>query len=120
MILVLDDEPWFLQGYLVALQFEGFTAKIVEEEKAFFEALETDSRVTAAVIDVMLSSGESSGLQVLSLLRGMNKELPVIMLTNRQDMGQELSPDGRTAMLFKRDADPIVLVEKLKDMGVRP
>ena len=116
MILILDDEPWFLEGYVIAFRLECIEARIVEDEAAFFRALEKDP-VNAAIIDIMLSSGESSGLCVLAKLRQSNRDLPVVLLTNKQDI-DPVSEDNKTKVLYKRDADPIRLIEDLRAMGV--
>ena len=117
MILWLDDEPQYIQGYAETLEYEGLETLVVGDVEAFFSVLSDGPTVEAVVVDVMLQEGYDAGVSVLDRLRVDNPDLPVVLLTNRADMRHEPT-DGITRFLVKRDVTPIDLYDVLQSMGV--
>jgi two-component system OmpR family response regulator len=56
MIIILDDEPYFVESFSDTLKLEGYEVEIATNEEEFFYKLEK-YHPDAVVIDIMLQSG---------------------------------------------------------------
>jgi two-component system, OmpR family, alkaline phosphatase synthesis response regulator PhoP len=95
LILLVDDEPNIIQLARIYLEREGYRIVSAADGK---EALETirSKKPNLVVLDVMLP--EMDGLEVCKRLRREKNNIPVIMLTARDDdidkiLGLELGAD---------------------------
>jgi two-component system, OmpR family, alkaline phosphatase synthesis response regulator PhoP len=81
-ILVVEDDPTLRLGLTKALRSEGYA---VETAKTGPEGLEraTNERFDAVLLDVMLP--EQNGFEVCEALRGLDDDLPVLMLTSKAE-----------------------------------
>ena len=111
-ILLVDDEPSIIQLARMYLERDGFhTASAADGEKA----IEAADRLKPAlmVLDVMLP--KLDGFEVCRMLRGRGNQVPIIMLTARDEdidkiIGLELGADDYLTKPF----NPRELVARVK------
>jgi DNA-binding response OmpR family regulator len=94
-ILVVDDEPAIVTVVRERLEREGFTVQAVASGEEALAHLDTDP-ADLVVLDVMLPGID--GFEVLRRLRGSGGQVPVIVLTARDEdvdkiVGLELGAD---------------------------
>ncbi|MCT4369584.1 response regulator [Yangia mangrovi] len=82
-ILIVEDDPVLSEGLSVGLGLSGFTADAVATLGDARAAL-AGSEFAGLVLDVMLPDG--SGLELLSEIRRGGSELPVLLLTARDQV----------------------------------
>jgi two-component system, OmpR family, alkaline phosphatase synthesis response regulator PhoP len=95
LILLVDDEPNIIQLARMYLEREGYRIISASDGKAALEAIRS-KKPNLVVLDVMLP--EMDGLEVCKRLRREKNNIPVIMLTARDDdidkiLGLELGAD---------------------------
>lgn len=111
-ILVVDDDPVvreLLRGYL---EQRGYTVALLEDGMALERTLETE-RPTLVVLDIMMPALD--GVSALRALRAAGNDVPVILLTARDDVidrviGLELGADDYLGKPF----DPSELVARIR------
>lgn len=94
-ILVVDDEPIIVQVISDRLENDGFTLRSAADGREAFQAI-ADAPPDLVVLDLMLP--DMDGLEVLRRMRQAGHDLPVIILTARDDdidviVGLELGAD---------------------------
>ncbi|WP_226621389.1 response regulator [Alloyangia pacifica] len=87
-ILIVEDDPVLSEGLSVGLGLSGFTADSVATLGDARAAL-ADSAFAGVVLDVMLPDG--SGLELLSEIRRGGSELPVLLLTARDQVRDRIA-----------------------------
>ncbi len=102
-ILVVDDEPHIVAVLRAYLEREGHEVLTAADGEAALE-LATGARPDLLVLDVMLPG--RSGFEVLRALRAAGSDLPVILLTARDDVidrvaGLELGADDYVPKPFE-------------------
>lgn len=120
MIMILDDEPWFIEAYSTALEFSGFSVTVSRTEEEFFAALAECGNPEAVIIDVMLPGNWEAGLGTAHRLRQLQPNVPIVFLTNRDDIQSLAWEDAMTSALCKRDVGPVDLAAVLKRVTSRP
>ncbi|HEX7557239.1 MAG TPA: response regulator transcription factor [Leptolinea sp.] len=95
LILLVDDEPNIIQLARMYLEREGYRVISAADGKAALETIRS-KKPNLVVLDVMLP--ELDGLEVCKRLRREKNNVPVIMLTARDDdidkiLGLELGAD---------------------------
>ncbi len=112
LILIVDDEPAILQLARIYLEREGFHVQEAGDGEA---ALEVVNRVHPAliVLDVMLP--KLDGYEVCRRLRADSNDVPILMLTARDDdidkiLGLELGADDYLTKPF----NPREMVARIK------
>jgi DNA-binding response OmpR family regulator len=94
-ILVVDDEPAIVQVICDRLALDGFVTLTANDGKAALEAVGQD-QPDLVLLDLMLP--DMDGFEVMRQLRQSGQELPIIVLTARDDdvdivVGLELGAD---------------------------
>ncbi|HEX5826909.1 MAG TPA: response regulator transcription factor [Candidatus Limnocylindrales bacterium] len=102
-ILVVDDEPRIVEVVAAYLAREGHEALVAADGDAALEAA-LDPSVDLVVLDVMLP--RRSGFDVLRALRAAGRDVPVLMLTARDDVidrvaGLEIGADDYVTKPFE-------------------
>lgn len=87
-ILIVEDEPRIAGFVEDALRSEGFSP-VVASSGPQGVALGTDPAIDLVILDVMLPGLD--GFEVLRALRGRRPDLPVLMLTARDDIRSKVS-----------------------------
>jgi DNA-binding response OmpR family regulator len=95
MILLVDDEPYIISLAKMYLERDGFQTESVGDGLKALEAVER-IRPGLVVLDVMLPGLD--GFEVCRRLRGAGNEVPIVMLTARDEdidkiLGLELGAD---------------------------
>jgi len=111
-IVVVDDEQSIIDFVRIYLEQEGFICKGINDGLVAFNDI-MQSKPTLVVLDVMLPG--MSGFDVCRRLRASNNQVPVIMLTAKDDdidkiLGLELGADDYLTKPF----NPRELVARIK------
>lgn len=102
-ILVVDDEPEFLDMIKMRLEASSYSAVIVSDPKEVFRTAEKE---TPDVILLDIAMSGMDGYQVCERLKEgkETKSIPIILLT-----GKELEPRGITERCLKLGANGFLL-----------
>ncbi|GGG67196.1 DNA-binding response regulator [Salipiger pallidus] len=87
-VLIVEDDEVLSDGLTVGLRLQGFSPEAVATCADAGHALGAD-RFEAMVLDLMLPDG--SGLDLLRDLRDRGSDLPVLMLTARDGLGDRVA-----------------------------
>jgi len=87
-ILVIEDEPAMVRMVERGLTAHGHQVLSAETGEEGLLFIKTES-IDLVLLDIMLPGQD--GYQVLKAIRGLRSNLPVIMLTARDDMGSKIS-----------------------------
>jgi two-component system response regulator QseB len=87
-ILVVEDDPILMDGLSVGLNLAGFTVDAVATCEDAYSALASQN-YDALVLDLMLPDG--SGLDILAQLRRNKNDLPVLLLTARDQIADRIA-----------------------------
>jgi two-component system alkaline phosphatase synthesis response regulator PhoP len=112
LILIVDDEPNIIQLTSLYLEREGFRVSGCGDGKAALEAV-VRLKPALMVLDIMLP--EVNGLEVCQKLRAQENQVPILLLTARDDdidkiLGLELGADDYLTKPF----NPRELVARVK------
>jgi len=88
-ILVVDDDPNLLRMLRRGLSFAGFTVNAVEDGESALLAADED-QPDLIVLDVMLPE-PLDGLEVARRLRSAGSDVPIIMLTARDQIADKVA-----------------------------
>jgi len=124
MILVVDDELYFMKPLTYSLEAEGLKTLEARTASECLNLLRCRKDIEVVILDVMMPPGEfglketNDGLRTgLVLLREIRKDypdLPVFLLTKLEGM-DEASSDVHTVVLSKIDITPRELVRLVKE-----
>ncbi|OHD18465.1 MAG: hypothetical protein A2087_11665 [Spirochaetes bacterium GWD1_61_31] len=94
-VLVADDEPGIRDALVYALEAAGFRVKACPDGLAAWEAF-AGGAFDLAILDIMMP--RLDGLELLKRMRAAGAELPVLLLTSRDEefdrvLGLELGAD---------------------------
>lgn len=112
LILLVDDEPNIIQLASIYLEREGFRTQSVDSGSLAIQAVAKD-KPAMVVLDLMLPGID--GLEVCRRLRTDGNQIPILMLTARDEdvdkiLGLELGADDYLAKPF----NPRELVARVK------
>jgi DNA-binding response OmpR family regulator len=110
VVLLVDDDPAIRRAVSVGLELEGFTVVPASGGRA---ALEAAARVHPAVILLDLSMPDLDGLEVLQRLRAGGDQVPVCILSARDEV------DDRVAGLQAGADDYVVKPFALEEVVAR-
>jgi DNA-binding response OmpR family regulator len=112
LILLVDDEPNIVQLARMYLEREGFRVASAGDGKAALEAIAL-LKPALMVLDIMLP--ELDGFEVCRKLRSQNNQIPILMLTARDEdvdkiLGLEMGADDYLTKPF----NPREMVARVK------
>jgi len=107
-ILVVDDEPAVRESLRRSLAFNGFTVATADDGAAALAAILED-RPDAVILDVMMPTLD--GLETCRRLRAAGDDVPVLMLTARDEVSDRVA--GLDAGADDYLAKPFALEELL-------
>lgn len=81
-ILLVDDEPDFVELIRHRLQINGYEVTAAPDGKEALEMLKKE-KFDAVLLDILMP--QMDGLTTLKMIRRRNKDLPVFMLTAHSD-----------------------------------
>lgn len=111
-IFVVDDEESIIDFVRIYLEREGFTCIGIEDGMVAFNRI-MEEKPAAVVLDVMLPG--MSGFDICRRLRASNNQVPIIMLTAKEEdidkiLGLELGADDYLTKPF----NPRELIARIK------
>ncbi|MGH9875618.1 MAG: response regulator [Pyrinomonadaceae bacterium] len=85
-ILVADDDPVIRRLLTGIIEREGYTPVIVEDGRAAYRVLQSDSDFGGAIFDMMMPNLD--GLEVIRYMRTEKRlmRIPVLMVTSERDL----------------------------------
>jgi len=107
-ILIVDDEPAVRESLRRSLAFNGFTVDTANDGAAALAAITTE-RPDAVILDVMMP--KLDGLETCRRLRAAGDDIPVLMLTARDEVSDRVA--GLDAGADDYLAKPFALEELL-------
>ncbi|MCJ7716920.1 MAG: response regulator [Anaerolineales bacterium] len=122
-LLVVDDDPDYVEGIQSTLTKAGYSVDVAYNPKAGFEALES-KKYDLLLLDIMMGRGAEG----VMMARKINKdpalrEIPVLIITGiREQMaflfpGQPVHPRFLpTDELLEKPVDPKLLLEKVSQL----
>jgi DNA-binding response OmpR family regulator len=110
VVLLVDDDPAIRRAVSAGLELEGFTVVAASGGRA---ALEAAARVAPAVVLLDLSMPDLDGLEVLERLRSSGDQVPVCVLSARDEV------DDRVAGLQAGADDYVVKPFALEEVVAR-
>jgi len=122
-LLIIDDDPEYVEGIQATLEKAGYAVDVAYNPKDGFEALETN-KYDLLLLDIMMGRG-AEGVMVA---RKINKDpvlrkIPVLIITGiREQMaflfpGQPVHPRFLpTDELLEKPVDPDLLLEKVSHL----
>jgi two-component system, OmpR family, response regulator MprA len=87
-ILIVDDDPGIAESLSRALRREGYEIAVAQDGEAALEAV-ADRAPDAIVLDV--SMPKLDGLSVCRRLRSEGNQVPILVLTARQSLGDRVA-----------------------------
>jgi CheY-like chemotaxis protein len=131
-ILFVDDDEFGMKPYRLALEDGGFTVLLAQDpDQAMTQLTAGASTIAAVILDVLMPSGEllkdqnvdhglKTGLRMLSHIRELYPQLPVIIfsVTNNDDMISEEPP--LIDVLRKAETMPMDLVDLVRNRIAQP
>ena len=88
-ILVVDDERAVRDSLRRALELQGYDVALAADGAEALAQLEANGQVDAVLLDVLMPGID--GLEVCRRIRGSGSEIPVLMLTARDAVGDRVA-----------------------------
>jgi CheY-like chemotaxis protein len=121
VILVVDDEPWFVAPLTQALVDAGFKIQLVCTPNECMEVVASGECIEAILLDVMLPPGSldlaetahgfDTGLVLLRMIRERLPHTPIILHSVRNDFRVPDTPGALTLVLPKSNTSLASLVQ---------
>ena len=125
-VLMIDDEPLFVEGYRLELELDGYDVRLVTTVDAALDYLATEGRETdCVVLDLMMLPGSRfrledtrgglhTGVPVAKWVRQNHPHIVVIVLTNLADDEAARDLGGDITFLRKPEVLPFELAAQLR------
>jgi len=124
VILIVDDETWFVSPLRRAFEMEGFKTAIAANPDECLEMISGNETVDAIILDVMLpsdsldleetDSGLSAGLVPLQRIRKKRPHVPIVISSVRRDLSVQESDHPATVVISKSAMTPNPMVEMIQ------
>ncbi len=98
-ILVVDDEADIRELVAGILQDEGFSVRTARNSETALAAIKA-RKPALVVLDIWMTGGGMDGLELLDVLKGLDQDLPVIMISGHGNIETAVSSIKRGAYDF--------------------
>jgi len=128
-ILLIEDEPYYLEGHITALQEAGYEVEVAETAVEALERLKRPPAPALLIIDLIMpysrdeigpDNGTTTGLYLLEVIRrDLKLAIPVIMLTivaSRDRHAQIEDTERKYGMMAVIRVKPYLPSELLEDV----
>jgi len=95
-VLLVDDEPDFLETMAFRLHSEGYYVSIASNGQ---RAIQIVKEEPPHIVFLDINLPEMDGIEILRNIRGFNPTVPVIMLTAFPEIGEFFVSDEKTPQL---------------------
>ena len=127
MILFVDDDHPRLDPWISTLATNGYVCHVEGGPIGALHYAKENPKLDGAVIDIMLPAGEydlsesdgglRAGIMLIQDIRKLRPELPIVVLSIRADITQEVKSLG-ISCIHKAFDDPDDLVQALRTLQV--
>ena len=129
MILIVDDEPWYLFAIKDILSLEGFDVYTATTVSECLEMLTKPDDIEILILDVVMPPGSlnlndtqrgfKTGLVLLNKIREISPKLPVVLFSISMDLNSDWSKDSNTIVVSKADTSPSELVSIIRRLTLK-
>lgn len=109
-VLLVDDEPWFVDALAERLSLRGFAVAVAYDGKSALELLNS-KKFSAAVLDLKLP--DIQGLEILERIRLADNNIRVVILTAHGGEEEKARGLALGAVGFFNKPAPIDAIEEL-------
>ncbi|MEW9836396.1 sigma-54-dependent transcriptional regulator [Mesorhizobium marinum] len=111
-VIFIDDDPQVLEAYSETLELEQFKVASSRDAAGALAGI-TGESASVVLTDVRMPSRD--GFDVLELVKTIDKEIPVVLITGHGDVPMALRALRAGAWDFlEKPADPVLLVETIR------
>lgn len=126
-IVFIDDEMYRMQYYAEFLELEEYSVKTFDDDEAAFAYIELNKHnIGLIILDLIMPSRQfgredtnnyfNTGWHLLSKIRELINDVPVIVLTIKRDIEKAASKYKVNHILVKDDTTPDILLEKVEEI----
>jgi len=98
-VLVVDDEADIRELVAAILQDDGYQVRVAKDSESALVAIRA-RKPSLVVLDIWMSGGGMDGLELLDVLKALDAELPVIMISGHGNIETAVSAIKRGAYDF--------------------
>jgi len=113
-VLLVDDEPWFVDALAERLSLRGFAVTVAYDGKSAMELLQSEI-FSSLVLDLQLP--DIQGLDVLARIRQAGHDVRVVVLTAHGGEEERRQAEALGAAGFLNKPAPIDQLERLLTGG---
>jgi len=113
-VLLVDDEPWFVDALAERLSLRGFAVTVAYDGKSAMELLQSEI-FSSLVLDLQLP--DIQGLDVLARIRQAGHDVRVVVLTAHGGEDERRQAEALVAAGFLNKPAPIDQLERLHTGG---
>lgn len=104
-VLVVDDEADIRELVAGILSDEGYAVRTADDSKSALAAIRA-RKPSLLVLDIWMQGGGMDGLELLDMLRTLDADFPVIMISGHGNIETAVSAIKRGAYEFLEAASP--------------
>ncbi len=122
-VLIVDDEADIRELVAAILSDEGYAVRTAEDSEGALAAIRS-RKPSLAILDIWMQGGGLDGLELLDVIKGLDADLPVIMISGHGNIETAVSAIKRGAYdflekPFKADRLVMVVERALEASGLR-
>jgi len=130
VILFIDDEPFYVGSYIDELRDSGYEVKIETTVDNGADCFRNNTgQIELVIIDVMMPAGKTfkrvdkslglrTGFLLYDWLRDLDKDIPIVILSNtdHQEVKEKFANETNWWFFRKDECFPFELVEAIKEI----
>src|ERR1700733_7745782 len=122
-VLIVDDEPDIRELVAGILSDEGYSVRVAADSNEAVAAVRA-RRPSLLILDIWMQGAGMDGLELLDLVKGIDPDLPVVMISGHGNIETAVSAIKRGAYdflekPFKADRLLVVVERALEAAGLR-